>query len=164
MKATEVIENVEAIHKWTIFEKKAFDEWTSGEDNQQILTRLKKNLLFALKNEISNKQRTYLLAYYMRGMNVHEIAKKYCVNPSTVSRSINRARKNLLHVLRYTDPSLLNCTRLPALSGKMKLDGDENNGGEQSAQQKGLLPGDRQGGGAAEHVLAAPVRRSDREG
>ena len=99
----------QAAHNWLLHDLIALKDWreSDGGDNSEILGRLKLNLKYALQHELTPKMRDYMLDYYVFGLDMGEIAKKRGVAKSSVSRGIKTARKNLLHVLRYTDPILL---------------------------------------------------------
>ena len=59
-------------------------------------------------NELSEKQKLYIMASACDGLSYSEIASRYGVNKSTVSRTISRAKKNLKKVLRYSNRIFLN--------------------------------------------------------
>ncbi|MDE6149955.1 MAG: helix-turn-helix domain-containing protein [Ruminococcus sp.] len=48
-----------------------------------------------LDTNLTKKQKCYIMLYYKENKKISEIARKFGVLPSTVSRTINRARKNL---------------------------------------------------------------------
>lgn len=48
-----------------------------------------------LDDELTKKQKCYIILYYRNGMTVKEIAEKFSVDKSTVSRTINRGRQRL---------------------------------------------------------------------
>ncbi len=70
-------------------------------DNSGEISRLKRNLLRALKEDVTPKQRQLLLMYYGQGLNMREIGEQLGVDKSTVSRTIKRGEKRLLRCLRY---------------------------------------------------------------
>ena len=78
-----------------------------AEDNSAQMTRLKRNLSKALRQDVTPKQRQYLLLYYGKGMNLTQISQKLGVNKSTVSRTMKRGRARLYRCLRYGAASLL---------------------------------------------------------
>lgn len=78
-----------------------------AEDNSTQMTRLKRNLTRALKQDVTPKQRQYLMMYYGKGMNLRQISEKLGVNKSTVSRTMKRGRQRLYRCLRYGAASLL---------------------------------------------------------
>lgn len=78
-----------------------------AEDNSAQMTKLKRNLSRALRQDVTPKQRQYLLLYYGQGMKVTEISEKLGVNKSTVSRTMKRGRQRLQRCLRYGAASLL---------------------------------------------------------
>lgn len=70
------------------------------EANMGALLRLRRNFpKAALK--LTDEQWMYLSEIYEGGMSVSEVAKLHDVNKSTVSRSINRAKKTLQDYLQF---------------------------------------------------------------
>ena len=65
------------------------------------ISQLKRNLIRALQEDITEKQRTALLLYYGEGYTMQEIGEKLGVDKSTVSRTIKRGEKRLQRCLRY---------------------------------------------------------------
>lgn len=55
----------------------------------------------AIKNELTPRQRELLRDYYFSRLTVYEIAELRGISPSTVSRTLGRARRNLYRALRY---------------------------------------------------------------
>lgn len=92
-------------------EKAAFRNWlnAAGGDNADELNYTKAAMKQAIREELSERQRAYMMAY-CGGMTMQQVAKKYGVNVSTVSRTIARARDQLLRVLKYCSPTLLRST------------------------------------------------------
>lgn len=78
-----------------------------AEDNSAQMTKLKRNLSKALRQDVTPKQRQYLMLYYGKGMNVCQISEQLGVNKSTVSRTMKRGRARLYRCLRYGAASLL---------------------------------------------------------
>lgn len=76
-------------------------------DNAQELSRLKRNLIRAMQEEITPKQRQALLLYYAEGLNQREIAERLGVDRSTISRTIKRGERRLQRCLRYGAESYL---------------------------------------------------------
>lgn len=70
-------------------------------DNTRELSRLKRNLIRALNEEVTPRQREALLLYYNDGLTMPEIAQQLGVDKSTVSRTIKRGELRLLRCLRY---------------------------------------------------------------
>ena len=104
-----LVDKIQAAHNWLIHDLVALNDWKEmcGGDNGEILDRLKVNLRYAFQHELTQKMQEYMLDYYVQGLSMREIARKRNVGLSAVSRGIKAARKNLIHVLRYTDPTLL---------------------------------------------------------
>ena len=77
-------------------------------DNSEQMTRLKRNLIRALREDVTPKQRLVLTLYYAEGLNMRQIGEKLGVDKSTVSRTIKRGERRLRRCLRYGAASLLN--------------------------------------------------------
>ena len=69
--------------------------------NAEEMSRLKVALWRALHEDITEKQRKYLLLYYADGLNMNEIGRQEGVDKSTVSRTIRRGEERLRRCLRY---------------------------------------------------------------
>ena len=78
-----------------------------ADDNRDQMNRLKRNLTHALRQDITARQREYMMLYYGRGMSMEAIAKELGVNKSTVSRTLKRGRQRLYRCLRYGAANLL---------------------------------------------------------
>jgi len=78
-----------------------------AEDNSSQHLRLKRNLMAALREDITDKQRQALLLYYGEGLNMREIGERLGVDKSTVSRNIKRGERRLRRCLRYGAKDLL---------------------------------------------------------
>ena len=78
-----------------------------ADDNRDQMNRLKRNLTHALRQDITQRQREYMMLYYGRGMSMEAIAKEVGVNNSTVSRTLKRGRQRLYRCLRYGAANLL---------------------------------------------------------
>ena len=77
-------------------------------DNDQELSLLKRNLIRALKEDITPRQRETMLLYYGQGLNMREIGQKLGVDKSTVARTIKRGEARLRRCLRYGAEAFLN--------------------------------------------------------
>ena len=71
-------------------------------DNSQEISRLKRNLIRCLREDVTSKQRQVLLLYYAEGKNMREIGESLGVDKSTVSRTISRGRARLKRYLQYS--------------------------------------------------------------
>ncbi|WP_338109728.1 sigma-70 family RNA polymerase sigma factor [Pseudoflavonifractor phocaeensis] len=69
--------------------------------NRAELGRLKQNLLRALEEDVTARQREMLMLYYVRELNMRQVARQLGVCPSTVSRTLHRGEANLRRCLRY---------------------------------------------------------------
>ena len=72
----------------------------NGEDNQEVLLRLKRKLPLALLR-LTEAQRTYLLERYSEGLTVTEIAVRHGIHKSVASRTISRAKDKLREYLEF---------------------------------------------------------------
>ena len=70
-------------------------------DNSKEISRLKRNLIRALQEDVTPRQRQTLLLYYSDGLNMREIGEHLGVDKSTVSRTIKRGERRLRRCLRY---------------------------------------------------------------
>lgn len=73
----------------------------NAEDNTQRLERLRRGLRQAREQELTPRQRQVLELYFDQGMNIPQIAGELGLNPSTVSRTLRRAKDRLYRCLRY---------------------------------------------------------------
>lgn len=74
---------------------------SSENTNSDQLSRLKRNLIRCIKEDVTERQRTVLLMYYSQGMNMREIGEALGVDKSTISRTIKRGENRLRRCLRY---------------------------------------------------------------
>ena len=77
-------------------------------DNSAQLTRVKRNLVRALQEDVTPRQRQMLLLYYAERLNMREIGERLGVDKSTVSRTIKRGEARLRRCLRYGAEVFLN--------------------------------------------------------
>lgn len=92
----------------------AFDLWVAaeGEDNHVDLERAKRALPIILTECVMEKQRTYIMHYFVDQMNMQEIAEMYGVSRPTVSRVIRIGIKNAYSYLRFVSPLFMNAPPL----------------------------------------------------
>ena len=76
-------------------------------DNSAQMERLKRNLVRALQEDVTSRQRQVLLLYYGERMNMREIGERLGVDKSTVSRTIKRGERRLQRCLRSGAGNLL---------------------------------------------------------
>lgn len=74
----------------------------SAGDNADRISRLKRNLRDAKRQELTPRQCQILTMHYEEELSVTQIAKALGVNPSTVTRSLQRSKKRLFQCLRYS--------------------------------------------------------------
>jgi RNA polymerase sigma factor (sigma-70 family) len=70
-------------------------------DNSAQISRVKRNLVRALQEDVTARQREMLLLNYDRRYNMREIGELLGVDKSTVSRTIQRGERRLQRCLRY---------------------------------------------------------------
>lgn len=70
-------------------------------DNGEQMERLRRGLRQARERELTPRQRQVLNLYYDDGMNICQIAEELDLNPSTISRTLRRAKDRLYRYLRY---------------------------------------------------------------
>lgn len=73
----------------------------NAQSNTEKIETVKRMLYEVIHNELTGKQREYLLMYYFDRMKLKEIASIYNVNISTISRTIKRGEKNIYNFLKY---------------------------------------------------------------
>ena len=76
-------------------------------DNSLEHQQLKRSLLRALQEDVTERQREMLALYYAQGLTMPEIGRRLGVNKSTVSRTIRRGEARLRRCLRYGAARLL---------------------------------------------------------
>jgi RNA polymerase sigma factor (sigma-70 family) len=62
------------------------------EENSQLLIKF-------IEKELTGTQKCYIIKYYIDGKTIREIADEYGVYPSTVSRTVNRAKAKIYRAL-----------------------------------------------------------------
>ena len=70
-------------------------------DNSAQMSRVKRNLLRALREDVTPRQREMLLLYYGEQLNMRQIGTRLGVDKSTVSPTIKRGERRLQRCLRY---------------------------------------------------------------
>ena len=85
-------------------DKSAYLEYllANAETNQDVLNRVKRNLLIAIEYELSEPERQAIILKFYDGLSQKEIAKKLGVNPATISRNLTRAKNKLRYILSYS--------------------------------------------------------------
>ena len=73
----------------------------NAEDNSEQLSRLKRNLRQARELELTPPQRQVLTMHFDQDLSVTQIARELHVNPSTITRTLQRAKGRLRRCLRY---------------------------------------------------------------
>ena len=70
-------------------------------DNSREVSRLKRNMIRCLREDVTEKQRQMILMYYAEGKNMREIGEQIGIDKSSVSRTIKRGERRLQRCLRY---------------------------------------------------------------
>lgn len=91
-------------------EKAALREWLEAAENtsDDDYNHARAMVMTAISKELTPKQKDYVYLNIVRGKTMVEIAQMYCVNKSTVSRTIKAGKKRLERCLRYANPRFLN--------------------------------------------------------
>ena len=73
-----------------------------GESNAEQIQRLLVHLPRVMEEELTERQRQIITMHFYQELTVTEIARRLGVNPSTVSRSLQRSAQKLQRFLRCT--------------------------------------------------------------
>lgn len=84
-----------------------FQCWLRTDESDHDHNFALQNLRIAIREELTDKQRSYMTMYFVDGLTMCEIAKQHGVTLSTVSRTISRGEKRIAHVVKYSSPALL---------------------------------------------------------
>ncbi len=79
-----------------------------AEDNSNQLRQVRQNLVRALREDVTPRQRELLLLYYEEGLNMREIGERLGLDRSSISRTIKRGEARLRRCLRYGAAAFLN--------------------------------------------------------
>ena len=72
-----------------------------GESNSVEYRKMLRILRKVVDEQLSERQKQYVMLYYYKRMKITQIAQMFGVNKSTVSRTINRARQNIKRYMQY---------------------------------------------------------------
>ena len=79
----------------------AGDKYGSALDaDRRLIGSYPKLLREVLNDSLTKTQKRYIMDYYSSGLSINEIARRYGVNKSTVSRTINRGRERLRRAVK----------------------------------------------------------------
>lgn len=82
-----------------------FDHSAARPDQNPVKSSAKSAIKTAIKTAIdealTDRQREFVEEYYFEGLTIYEISERHGVCPSSVSRTLGRARENIFRVLRY---------------------------------------------------------------
>ena len=69
--------------------------------NSYDIEKLSQYIRQIICHELTERQQQIICLYYYENKNITEIAEFLCINPSTVSRSLARSKRNIFRILRY---------------------------------------------------------------
>ncbi len=80
-----------------------FPLWQQSQQdgNEESLARLRKNLRLARQQELTPRQQQLLYMYFEQRKTMPQIAAELQLSPSSVSRTLKRAREKLYRCLQY---------------------------------------------------------------
>ncbi len=73
----------------------------NAESHNEAAARLKKIMAKVINEDLTERQREIIILYYYKKYGICEIAEALGVVPSTVSRTIKRARDRIYRCLKY---------------------------------------------------------------
>ncbi len=79
-------------------QKLPYYDFDYSETNDSEIVKMKKILKNAIVNELTERQRYCICQYYLENTKMKDIASELGVNPSTVTRHIKNAKKNLRRI------------------------------------------------------------------
>ena len=94
-------------HKVIYFNEKNFDKIVFARqnmfnsDNSNDRNRMKKIVSKALNEELTEKQKACIVAYFLEGKKMINIARELGVAPSTVTRHIKSGINRLTNIAKY---------------------------------------------------------------
>jgi len=77
-------------------------KWAGAEDNDEQLSRLRRNLQKVRELELTGKQEEMIHLYYDLGMSIPQIAREKGLHKSSVSRTLARGRERIKRYLQYS--------------------------------------------------------------
>lgn len=83
----------------------------SAGSNEETMERMKAAVPVIIREDLTDCQRAYVMAYFYEGLNVREIGERYGVEKSTVSRTIRRGMARVYRLLRFSFPGLVEAPR-----------------------------------------------------
>ena len=75
--------------------------YANDSTNTRQLSAMKKALNDAINSELTDRQKQMVTEFYFEGASVTQLAEKYGLSKSTVSRHLSRSRERLKGALRY---------------------------------------------------------------
>lgn len=77
-----------------------YSEGFSADGGRRLIESYPQLLRGIISDNLTKKQKCYIILYYKDGLTVAEIAERFGVNKSTVSRTINRGRARLANSIK----------------------------------------------------------------
>lgn len=76
-------------------------ETAETESNTELRKIAKRAMKKVIEEELTTRQKQFIVLYYYKQMDMPTIAKECGVNISTVSRTLNRARQNIFRYIKF---------------------------------------------------------------
>lgn len=84
-----------------VFDALVFDKYQSSGTNSSELKRKFDIVYRAMKEELTPLEFQSLRDYYIHGKKMKDIALERGVNPSSITRQIQRAKNKIQHITKY---------------------------------------------------------------
>ena len=84
-----------------VCDRQEYRRFLQGDSNQKTLRQAAAMLTRVLNEELTERQRELVIGYYYEGKSQRELAVQYAIHPTTVSRTLTRARNRIETVMRY---------------------------------------------------------------
>ena len=78
-----------------------FNQISESESNSDKLKTVRKALKKVVEQQLTTRQKQVIVLYYYKQIDMPAIAEMLGINVSTVSRTLNRARQNIMKYLQY---------------------------------------------------------------
>ena len=71
------------------------------DDTESSTRNLKKIMLNVIKNELTPRQKEFIMLYYFKGIDSVQIGKQLGITPQAVSAAMSRAKMRIFRILQY---------------------------------------------------------------